>query len=73
MQAHHASVAVVGAGDFIGAAIAKRFAAEGFVVHAGGVDVHVVGTIFSVANGPAGVEVAVAEGQVKVESERGEA
>lgn len=46
---------------------------KGFVVHAGGVDVHVVGTIFSVANGPAGVEVAVAEGQVKVESERGEA
>jgi len=35
MQARHASVAVVGAGDFIGAAIAKRFAAEGFVVHAG--------------------------------------
>lgn len=35
MQPRNASVAVVGAGDFIGAAIAKRFAAEGFVVHAG--------------------------------------
>jgi NAD(P)-dependent dehydrogenase (short-subunit alcohol dehydrogenase family) len=30
-----ASVAVVGAGDFIGAAIAKRFAAEGYRVHGG--------------------------------------
>lgn len=29
------SVAVVGAGDFIGAAIVRRFAAEGFAVHAG--------------------------------------
>jgi len=29
------SVAVVGAGDYIGAAIAKKFAAEGFVVFAG--------------------------------------
>ena len=29
------SVAVVGAGDFIGAAIARRFAAEGYVVHGG--------------------------------------
>ena len=35
MQPRNASVAVVGAGDFIGAAIAKRFAAEGFLVHAG--------------------------------------
>jgi NAD(P)-dependent dehydrogenase (short-subunit alcohol dehydrogenase family) len=31
----HASVAVIGAGDFIGAAIAKKFAAEGFTVFAG--------------------------------------
>lgn len=31
----NASVALVGAGDYIGAAIARRFAAEGFVVHAG--------------------------------------
>ena len=31
----NASVAVVGAGDFIGAAIAKRFAAEGYRVHGG--------------------------------------
>ena len=30
-----ASVAVVGAGDFIGAAIARRFAAEGYIVHGG--------------------------------------
>ncbi|MCG2842228.1 SDR family NAD(P)-dependent oxidoreductase [Sandaracinobacter sp. RS1-74] len=30
-----ASVAVVGAGDFIGAAICRRFAAEGFHVHGG--------------------------------------
>ncbi len=35
MPSRNATVAVVGAGDFIGAAIAKRFAAEGFVVHAG--------------------------------------
>jgi NAD(P)-dependent dehydrogenase (short-subunit alcohol dehydrogenase family) len=31
----NATVAVVGAGDFIGAAIAKKFAAEGFVIFAG--------------------------------------
>ena len=31
----HASVAVIGAGDFIGAAIVRRFAAEGYVVFAG--------------------------------------
>lgn len=31
----NASVAVIGAGDFIGAAIAKRFAAEGYRVFAG--------------------------------------
>jgi hypothetical protein len=31
----NASAAVVGAGDFIGAAIAKRFAAEGYRVHGG--------------------------------------
>jgi len=29
------SIAIVGAGDFIGAAIARRFAAEGFRVHGG--------------------------------------
>ena len=29
------SVAIVGAGDFIGAAIVRKFAAEGFAVHAG--------------------------------------
>lgn len=34
-EKRNASVAIVGAGDFIGAAIAKRFAAEGFIVHTG--------------------------------------
>ncbi len=31
----HASVAVVGAGDYIGGAIARRFAREGYIVHCG--------------------------------------
>jgi hypothetical protein len=35
MQQRKASVAVVGAGDYIGAAIAERFAAEGYLVFAG--------------------------------------
>jgi hypothetical protein len=35
MQAKKASVAVIGAGDYIGSAIAERFAAEGFAVFAG--------------------------------------
>ena len=35
MIAKNASVAVIGAGDFIGSAIAKRFAAEGYLVFAG--------------------------------------
>lgn len=35
MQERNATVAVVGAGSFIGAAIAKRFAREGFAVHMG--------------------------------------
>lgn len=35
MSRRNASAAVIGAGDFIGAAIARRFAAEGFLVHAG--------------------------------------
>lgn len=35
MTALRQSVAVVGAGDFIGAAIVRRFAAEGSAVHAG--------------------------------------
>jgi len=35
MEARNATVAVVGAGDYIGAAIAKRFAAEGYLVVAG--------------------------------------
>jgi len=35
MQQKNATVAVVGAGDYIGAAIAERFAAEGYTVFAG--------------------------------------
>jgi len=35
MTPRNASVAIVGAGDFIGSAIAERFAAEGYLVHAG--------------------------------------
>jgi NAD(P)-dependent dehydrogenase (short-subunit alcohol dehydrogenase family) len=35
MDKRNATVAVVGAGDFIGAEIAKKFAAEGFAVFAG--------------------------------------
>jgi NAD(P)-dependent dehydrogenase (short-subunit alcohol dehydrogenase family) len=35
MQARHASIAVIGAGDFIGAGIARRFAREGYIVHGG--------------------------------------
>lgn len=35
VEQRHASVAIVGAGDYIGAAIARRFAREGLLVHAG--------------------------------------
>lgn len=35
MAPRQATAAIIGAGDFIGAAIAKRFAAEGFTVFAG--------------------------------------
>jgi NAD(P)-dependent dehydrogenase (short-subunit alcohol dehydrogenase family) len=35
VEARNMSAAVIGAGDYIGAAIAKKFAAEGFVVFAG--------------------------------------
>ena len=35
MTKRDATVAVIGAGDFIGAAIAKKFAAEGFAIFAG--------------------------------------
>ncbi len=35
MEPRNATVAVIGAGDYIGGAIAKRFAAEGFIVFAG--------------------------------------
>lgn len=47
---------------------ASHEARKSFVVHAGEVSVFVVGTVFSVANGPEGVEVAVAEGEVRVAS-----
>ena len=35
MQKRNATAAVIGAGDFIGGEIAKKFAAEGFTVFAG--------------------------------------
>ena len=35
MQKRNATVAVIGAGDYIGAEIVKKFAAEGFTVFAG--------------------------------------
>jgi NAD(P)-dependent dehydrogenase (short-subunit alcohol dehydrogenase family) len=35
MQSRNATAAIIGVGDFIGAAIARRFAAEGFTVFAG--------------------------------------
>ena len=35
MEYRHATAAVIGAGDFIGAAISKKFACEGFTVFAG--------------------------------------
>ena len=35
MERRNATAAVIGAGDYIGAAIAKKFAAEGFTVFAG--------------------------------------
>src|SRR5208283_4682643 len=35
MEQRNASVAVIGAGDYIGAAIARKFASEGFAVFAG--------------------------------------
>jgi NAD(P)-dependent dehydrogenase (short-subunit alcohol dehydrogenase family) len=35
MEPRHATAAVIGAGDFIGSAIARKFAAEGFTVFAG--------------------------------------
>ena len=35
MERRNATVAVIGAGDYIGAEIAKKFASEGFTVFAG--------------------------------------
>jgi ferric-dicitrate binding protein FerR (iron transport regulator) len=46
---------------------ASHQARRAFVVQAGGLTVRVVGTVFAVAQGAPGTEVAVAEGQVQVE------
>jgi ferric-dicitrate binding protein FerR (iron transport regulator) len=46
---------------------------RGFVVHTGGMTVHVVGTVFAVSNSGDAMEVAVAEGKVKVELPDGDA
>ena len=35
MQMRNATAAVIGAGDYIGAAIARKFAAEGFITFVG--------------------------------------
>ena len=35
IEPRHASVVVIGAGDYIGSAIVRRFAREGYLVHAG--------------------------------------
>lgn len=35
METRNATVAVIGTGDYVGSAIARRFAAEGFAVFAG--------------------------------------
>jgi NAD(P)-dependent dehydrogenase (short-subunit alcohol dehydrogenase family) len=35
MESRNATAAVIGTGDFIGSAIVRRFAAEGFTVFAG--------------------------------------
>jgi hypothetical protein len=52
---------------------ASHLERQGFVVHAGGLAVHVVGTTFTVAREVDGVEVAVKEGQVRVELSTGDA
>lgn len=51
---------------------ASHLERRGFAVHSGGVTVHVVGTIFGVAREADAVEVAVTEGQVRVELSNGE-
>lgn len=52
---------------------ASHAARRGFVVHTGGLSVHVVGTVFAVSNSGDAMEVAVAEGKVKVELPSGDA
>lgn len=51
---------------------ASHLERRGFAVHSGGVTVHVVGTIFGVTREADAVEVAVSEGQVRVELSSGE-
>lgn len=46
---------------------------RGFVVHTGGLTVHVVGTVFAVSNSGDALEVAVSEGKVKVDLPNGDA
>lgn len=52
---------------------ASHAARRGFVVHTGGMTVHVVGTVFAVSNSGDAMEVAVAEGKVKVDLPSGDA
>ena len=52
---------------------ASHAARRGFVVHTGGMTVHVVGTVFAVSNSGDAMEVAVAEGKVKVDLPNGDA
>jgi hypothetical protein len=52
---------------------ASHVARRGFVVHTGGLSVHVVGTVFSVSNSGDATEVAVSEGKVRVELPNGDA
>lgn len=52
---------------------ASHAARRGFVVHTGGMTVRVVGTVFAVSNSGDAMEVAVAEGKVKVDLPSGDA
>ncbi|MEZ5919727.1 MAG: SDR family NAD(P)-dependent oxidoreductase [Parvularculaceae bacterium] len=45
MAKHHATCAIVGAGDYIGSAIARKFASEGFTVFAGRRNVEKLGAL----------------------------
>lgn len=54
MPQRNATVAVIGAGDFIGAAIAKKFAAEGYTVFAGRRTADKLATLVSEIEGSGG-------------------